>query len=64
MNKTQRAHITRAINRFEAAVEEYAFRGTIPAGESEEADNAVAEIEWEYTHSRRLLENLIERYSL
>lgn len=58
----QRAHITKAVNRFERAVEEYAFIGTIPV----DCDAAIArreEIECEYERSRECLLAPIERYA-
>lgn len=58
----QRAAIKRAINRFEKAVDEKAFDGTIPF----DCDAALDEherIDREYARSRECLENLIERYS-
>lgn len=58
----QRAALKRAINRFEAAVEEHAFIGTIPFN-SDEALVARQSVEIEFVRSRECLENLIERYS-
>lgn len=54
--------ITRAINRFEAAVENNAFKGTIPYGESELAAMAYEAVEQEYEHARHLLEKAILRH--
>lgn len=62
MTTGQRAALKRAINRFEAAVEEHAFIGTIPV-DSEEALAAREAIETEFARSRECLENLVERYS-
>lgn len=58
----QRAALKRAINRFEAAVENHAFIGTIPF-DSDEALAMHESIKNEYLRSRECLENLIERYS-
>ncbi len=60
--KRQRAALTRAINRFERAVEDKAFQGTIPYGESDEAAAAYEAIDVEYERSRQLLDAMIDRY--
>jgi hypothetical protein len=58
----QRAAIKRAINRFERAVDEYAFLGTIPV-DSDDAIAAREAIELEYHRSRFLLDCIIDRYT-
>ncbi|WP_372732950.1 hypothetical protein [Novosphingobium sp.] len=60
--KGQRAALARAINRFERAVDDKAFQGTIPAGESDEAAAAYEAIDFEYERSRQLLDAMIDRY--
>lgn len=62
MTTGQRAALKRAINRFEAAVEEHAFIETIPV-DCDEALAAREAIEHEFSRSRECLENLVERYS-
>jgi hypothetical protein len=62
LSRGQRAAIGRAITRYGEASQEYAFRGTIPAGESEMAAAAYNAVEDEYALARRRLEALIERY--
>lgn len=52
--------ITRAINRFERAVDALAFLGSIPA-DSEDAIAARQELETEYRRARELLEQAILR---
>lgn len=61
LTRGQRAALTRAVNRFDIAAQEYAFRGTIPAGESEEASLAYELVEMEYDTARNLLVRLVER---
>lgn len=51
--------IKRLITRFDNAAQDYAFRGTIPAGESEEAAEVYDAIEREYARSREVLERAI-----
>lgn len=63
MTNTQKACMTRAINRFERAVGEKAFEGTIPF-DNDEAILAHEEIDREYARSRQCLVALIERYAL
>jgi hypothetical protein len=62
LSKSRRAAIRRAITRYGEASQEYAFRGTIPAGESDAAAAAYEAIEHEHDRSRERLEALIERY--
>jgi hypothetical protein len=57
----QRAAVKRAITRFENAVYENAFKGTIPAGESDEAAAAYAAVEHEYSRARICLMRLLDR---
>lgn len=59
---SRRSAIIRAINRFEKAVDDYAFLGTIPV-DTEAALQARAEIENEYARARELLVALFMRYS-
>lgn len=58
----RRSAITRAINRFERAVDDYAFLGTIPA-DCVAALQRREEIENEYSKARQLLIELFMRYS-
>lgn len=63
MTRSTRQRITRVINRFERAVYNKAFEGTVPWDEEE----AVVEhhrIEREYLKARQLLERLIYETSL
>lgn len=62
ITKGQRAALTRAINRFERAVDDKAFQGTIPRYESGEAAAAYEAIDIEYARSRQLLDAMIDRY--
>jgi hypothetical protein len=62
LSQGRRAAIKRAITRFGIASENYAFRGTIPAGQSDEAAAAYQTVEDEYVLARRRLLDLIERY--
>jgi hypothetical protein len=61
MTAGQRAVLTRAINRFEAAVHEYAFIETIPF-DSKEALIVRESIKTEFYRSRECLENLVKGY--
>ncbi|WOE76348.1 hypothetical protein [Alterisphingorhabdus coralli] len=54
------AVITRTINRFERAVEDKAFEGTVP-WDSDEAIEEHERIDREYERSRLALERLIRR---
>lgn len=58
----RRSAISRAVNRFDNAVQDYAFLGTITV-DSDEALAARAEIENEYARARELLVGLFMRYS-
>lgn len=60
MTPGQRAAVTRAINRFEWAVEHYSELGAIPVDE-EAAFELREQITDEYHYSRQLLKALIER---
>lgn len=57
----QRSAVKRAINRFERAVDAYAFLGEIPV-DSEEALAVRECIETEYRRSKECLNGLIDRY--
>lgn len=59
----RRSAISRAVNRFERAVDAYAFLGTIPV-DTDEAIGARAEIIYEYDRARTLLVALFMRYSI
>lgn len=63
LTKRQRAQIKRALTRFENAVHDKAFQGTIPYGESDDAAEAYEAIDVELERSRELLMNLIDKYS-
>lgn len=62
VDRYRRAAMTRAINRFQNAVEEFAFIGTIPF-DSEAALERRREIEEEFLRSREGLEAFIIRHS-
>jgi len=62
MTPGQKGAVKRAIDRFEVAVDAYAFIGTIPV-DSDDALEARHELEQEYVRSRECLVNLIERYA-
>lgn len=58
----RRSAIVRAVNRFEKAVDDYAFLGTIPV-DCEASIERREEIENEYAKARELLVALFMRYS-
>ena len=63
MTKSQRAQLARHMRRFADAVEEKAFQGTIPAGESIAAAEAYDAIDVELDRARMALVNFVERIS-
>lgn len=62
MTGNQKAALTRAINRFERAVDDKAFQGTIPRYESCETQSAWDAIDDEYRMARGALMACFDRY--
>lgn len=61
MTPSQRNRMNHYLRRYAAAIEDKAFQGTIPAGESEAAAEAYARIDHELEHSRAALVRFMER---
>lgn len=62
MTRGRKAALSRAINRFQRAVEEHALKGTIPF-DCEAGIAAREEVETEFVRSRECLVQLVERYT-
>lgn len=60
MARTSQKSRRAALERFEAAVDAYAFRGTIPAGESCAAYEAYHEVCIEYGRAKRAMLSLLD----
>lgn len=61
MTKMLKPAYTRTIlRRFENAVRDHAFRGTIPAHESDEALQVLRKIDTEYTKAKSAILNMID----
>jgi hypothetical protein len=61
MKKLSPGYTRQVVRRFENAVENYAFRGTIPYQESDEAFQAYTDIEKEYKSAKIALLLMIDK---